>query len=30
MFLLLNPWNPHVIFIIFCEDIVDEGFIFSF
>jgi len=22
MFLLLNPWNPHVIFIIFCERLV--------
>ncbi len=26
MFLLLNPWNPHVLFIILCEHFVNEGF----
>jgi len=30
MFLVLNPWNPHVLFIIFCERLVNEGFICIF
>jgi len=27
MFLVLSPWNPHVLFVIFFERLVDEGFI---
>ena|GEM_PF-4505425 len=27
IYLVLNPWNPHVSFIIFFERLVNEGFI---